>query len=291
MQAELLFKAGAQLAEGPLWDSRTQSLWWVDIPAAKLHCFDPATGKDQSFDVGQPIGAVVPEEGRGLVLALADGFARFEGGRVSPLAPLPAQDPALRLNDGKCDPAGRFWAGSTAYDGRRGKASLFCLDGGLNVSLKLAGVSCSNGLGWSQDERWMYYIDSPTQRLVRFGYHAASGSIGKAETLLEIPEAEGIPDGLSMDREGRLWIALFNGGKLLHFDPRAGRLLGEIRVEGARQVTSCAFGGPDLGTLYITTAAENLSPEEAQAQPLAGSLFQARPAMGGLKAHSFKAKT
>jgi sugar lactone lactonase YvrE len=285
-----LLKAEAQLGEGPVWDARLKRLWWVDINGAKLHCFDPATLKDGSFDVGKPLGAVVPEEDRGLILALENGFARFEDGRVSPLVALPEQDPNLRLNDGKCDPAGRFWAGTTAYDGRAKAGSLFCLEGDLSITPKLGSISCSNGLGWSPDQKEMYYIDSGSQRVMAYAYDRDSGSLSSPRIVTEVPAAEGIPDGLCVDSLGGLWIALFNGGKLIHCDPRRGDRLGEIQVPGARQTTCCAFGGEDLRTLFITSARENFSAADAQAQPLAGSLFSAEPGVQGMLPFAFKAK-
>jgi sugar lactone lactonase YvrE len=289
LKADLVLEAGAQLGEGPLWDARIGKLWWVDISACRLHRFDPGTLKDESFDVGQPLGAAVPEEGRELLLALEHGFARFEGGRVSPLASLPQHDPNLRLNDGKCDPAGRFWAGSTAYDGRPALGSLFCLERDLSVGVKLDSITCSNGLGWSPDQKEMYYIDSGSPRVMAYAYDAASGAIRTPRVAVEVPPAEGIPDGLSVDSEGNLWIALFNGGKVIHCDPRNGRRLGQISVAGARQTTCCAFGGPDLDTLYITSARENFSARDAQEQPLGGGLFSAKPGVRGLPPFAFKA--
>jgi sugar lactone lactonase YvrE len=288
LQADLLLKANAQLGEGPVWDVRSQKLWWVDITACKLHRFDPLTQQDEFFDVGKPLGAVVPEEGRGLLLALASGFARFVDGKVETLAELPTQDPNLRLNDGKCDPAGRFWAGTTAYDGKTGAGSLFCLERDLSVNVKLAGITCSNGLGWSPDHRHMYYIDSGSRCVMAYAYDAKSGAISSPRAVLTVPSAEGIPDGLCVDSLGGLWIALFNGGKIIHCHPGSGQRLGEILVPGARQITCCSFGGPDLRTLYITSARENFNAQDSQEQPLAGSLFSAVPGVSGVLPFAFK---
>jgi sugar lactone lactonase YvrE len=289
-EAQLLFEAGAELGEGPVWDSRIGRLWWVDITASKLHRFDPESLKDEAFDVGSHIGAAVPEEGGELLLAVKDGFARFSQGKVSPLSLMGGAEPDsrnIRFNDGKCDPAGRFWAGTMAYDGSAGAGNLFCLERDLSVSRKIKGVTISNGLDWSVDSKEMYYIDTPTQRVLAFAYDSLTGAIGQAKVAVEIDKAEGSPDGMCVDNFGALWIALWNGGKLIRCNAKTGERLGEVQVPGASRVTSCAFGGPGLETLYITTARGG----EAQPAQLGGSLFSVRPGAGihGLPANRFKA--
>lgn len=290
MQAQLLFKAGAELGEGALWDSEAARLLWLDITGSKVFRFDPATGANEAYDSGSHVGAVVPIAGGGLMLAVKNGFCRMDlpSGRLEMAAAMEMEAPTIRFNDGKCDPAGRFWAGTMAYGGRAGAGNLFCLERDFGVSRKIKGVSVSNGLGWSPDSTRMYYIDTPTQRVLEFQYDISSGSIQSPRVAVEFPVSQGHPDGMCVDAEGMLWVAMFNGGKVLRLDPSSGIILGEVSVPGVRQTTSCALGGSDLKTLFITTAREHFSPQENESQPLAGSLFSARVSVPGLPTNPFR---
>jgi sugar lactone lactonase YvrE len=281
-RAELVLDAHAGLGEGPLWDARTAELLWVDIMAGLVHRFDPASGVDDTLDVGQPVGAVVPRAVGGYALALRDGFAVTDDDGVRLVAPVDHDRPGLRMNDGACDSAGRFWAGTMHVDELPGAASLYRLEPDGRVERMLGDVTVSNGIGWSPDDTVMYYVDTPTQAVDAFDYDAASGAISNRRQIVTIDEGAGWPDGLVVDAEGCIWVALWEGWAVRRYSP-AGELLAVIEVPVAR-VTKPAFGGPALDDLYITTGA----PDEADAkQPHAGGIFHVRPGVRGLPANSF----
>ena len=290
VSVELLLDAHALVGEGPVWDDASGTLVWVDIMSNAVHRYDPATGRDVAIDVGQQVGAAVLRRGRsGLVLALRDGFGMLDegSGQVQLVAAVEADVPANRMNDGKCDPGGRFWAGTMAFKVAPGVAALYRLDPDLQVHRMLSGVTLSNGLGWSPDGRQMYYIDSTTQGVDVFDFEPSDGSLGERRRLITIPPDEGLPDGMTVDAEGGLWIALHGSGSIRRYTPD-GRVDRVVRVPPT-MVTCCAFGGPDLTDLYITTMSLGLSEERRRAQPLAGGLFRCRPGVRGLPPHRFAA--
>lgn len=286
-QVELALDARAELAEGPSWFGDRQRLLWVDIMAARVHLFDPATGDDRSIDVGQPVGAVVPAEDGRVALALRDGFALLglDDGRLEHVADVERDVTGNRMNDGKCDRAGRFWAGTMALSAEPGAGALYRLDADRRAHRMVAGVGISNGLGWSLDDRLMYYIDTLQHRVDVFDFDAATGAIANRRPFAAV-EAPGAPDGMTVDAEGGLWVAVWGGGRVLHYLPD-GTLQGTISLP-VSQPTSCCFGGPDLRDLYITTARENLVPDQRARQPLAGSLFRCRPGVGGQPTRAYR---
>jgi sugar lactone lactonase YvrE len=263
-----------QLGEGPVWDARTQTLLWIDLLAGDIHQYNPITGTRITCNVGQLVGAVAVRRGGGLVAALQYGFGLVDRqtGTVTRLTDPEAHLPGNRFNDGKCDPAGRFWAGTTSYAELPDQASLYCLEADGAVTRKLQPVSMSNGLAWSPDGQTLYYIDTPTHEVVAFTYDPCTGAIGDQRTVIRFVEADGYPDGMTIDAEGMLWVAFWGGWRVGRYDPRTGQLLHRIGMP-VGQVTSCTFGGPELRDLYITTARTGLSGEALQEQPLAGALF------------------
>lgn len=287
IEAELLLHAHARLGEGPVWDEREGCLWWVDILGESIHRTDPATRADEIVPVGQMVGAVGLRERGGLVAALREGFALVETdrARVELVAPVERDDPETRMNDGKVDPAGRFWAGTTALDHRLGAGTLYRLDPDLRVSPMLGEVTISNGLDWSLDGSTMYYIDTPTHRVDAFAFDPASGSIGDRRPAVPIREGAGSPDGMTLDAEGYLWVALWGGWAVERYAPD-GRL--DLRVDvPAAQASSCAFGGPELDLLFITTARKDFPAGGLPDQPHAGGLFVCRPGPRGRPAFRF----
>jgi sugar lactone lactonase YvrE len=286
--AELVLDYQAELGEGPVWDAGASCLWFVDILRGRIHRFDPATRALETFEVGSMVGAVVPAEGGDLVLAVHDGFARFDLAtrRLTMIAEVEADRPDQRMNDGKCDAAGRFWAGTMALDERAGAGALYRLDPGGEVHTMLHHVSISNGLDWSNDGRLMYFVDSPTQSIDVFDFDLAAGTIANRRSLLRVGPVHGMPDGLTLDADGYIWVSLWGGGGVRRYAPD-GSLDAIIRLP-TTYPTSCAFGGPDLRDLYITTAAIRLSESERGNQPQAGGLFRCRPAVGGRPSHRFK---
>ena len=289
LQVELVLDARAELAEGPVWDAAGKRLVWVDIMAGRVHLFDPATGKCRTLAVNRPVGAAVLAREGGLVVALPEGFSRLdlETGTVTPFAPLPSPQPDVRMNDGKCDRTGRFWAGTMALDERAGAGALYRLDPTGVVTAMLPDVTVSNGLDWSPDERSMYYVDSGTRRIDRFDWDLATGRFSNRRPLVHFPVQAGVPDGLTVDAEGGVWVALWGGGALHRYRPDGN--LDRVVLLPVTHPTSCAFGGPDLRDLYVTSARTALDPAARARQPLAGGLFRVRPGFAGRLPNIFAA--
>ena len=282
---ELLVDRGCFLGEGPVWDARIDRLIWVDLLAGRLH-LTAHDGTTDTIQLPSPVGCVVPRGSGGWAVALADGFwAVAEDGSVVRLADVQSDRPDLRFNDGKCDPQGRFWAGTMALDHRAGAGALYRLDPDLTVHRMVDAVSISNGLDWSPDGRTMYYVDTPTQRIDRFAFDPATGAIADRHPFVTIPAADGSPDGLTVDAEGAVWVALWDGWMVRRYLPD-GTIEREIRLP-VSEVTCPVFGGPDLDELYITTAWELLTEAQHAAEPLAGGLFRTRPGVRGRPASAF----
>ena len=269
----------ATLGEGPVWDDQAQVLYWVDIPEGRVHRMD-ADGWVTSWDVGQPVGAVVPRASGGLVVAVRDGFMALDltSGELAMLAPVEQDRPENRMNDGACDRAGRFFAGTMADDERPTAGALYRLDPDLSVTTLLTGVGISNGIGWSPDERLMYYADSLAHQVDVFDYDPATGAIDGRRRFAAVGGGDMLPDGLTVDADGGVWVAVWGGGMVLHHDPD-GQAREALRLP-AERVTSCVFGGPALDRMYITTAA---GPGQH-----AGSLFVWEPGVTGQPSHPFR---
>jgi sugar lactone lactonase YvrE len=244
-----------------------------------VHCLDSG-GEHRSWQAGQPVGAVVSRAAGGLVLAAGDGFLALDPatGTVSGLATAEPGKPGNRMNDGACDRAGRFYAGTMAADESPGQGALYRLDPDHSVTQHCTGVGISNGIGWSPDDRLMYYIDSLAYRIDMFDYDAATGAISGRRPLVSLGKADVMPDGLAVDAEGSVWVAVWGGGVVQRYS-QDGQLTGEVRLPAAH-VTSCAFAGPDLDQLYITTAA---GPGSS-----AGALFTCPAGVAGLPAHPYR---
>ncbi|MCS7044713.1 MAG: SMP-30/gluconolactonase/LRE family protein [Bryobacteraceae bacterium] len=287
MRAEAVLDARCGLGEGPVWDEREGRLYFVDIMACRVLRWDPATGALERMDTGEPVGAAALREEGGLVCALESGFAVADafGGRLRRLAAHEGAAPDVRMNDGKCDPAGRFWAGTMAYDFRPGAGALYRLDPDGTVTRMLDGVTISNGLDWTSDGAVMYYIDTPRAAVEAFDFDAGRGTISGRRTVVKIPEGAGLPDGMTLDAEGRIWVALWGGGAVRCYSPE-GKLEEVIEVP-APQTTSCCFGGADFGELYITSARGGLSEAALAEAPLSGAVFVARPGVRGRAARRF----
>jgi sugar lactone lactonase YvrE len=267
------------LGEGPVWDARDQSLYWVDIPESRVHRI-AADGSLGSWDTGQPVGTVIPRASGGLVVAVRDGFMALDpaSGTLTTLAEVEKDRPENRMNDGACDRAGRFYAGTMADDESPGAGALYRLDPDLSVTRLVTGVGTSNGIGWSPDERLMYYIDSQVHRVDVFDYDPATGEIDGRRPFAAVGDGDVVPDGLTVDADGGVWVAVWGGYAILHHDPE-GQVIETVDLPAAR-VSSCVFGGPDLDRLYITTAA---GPGES-----AGALFVCEPGVTGQPSHPFR---
>jgi sugar lactone lactonase YvrE len=290
LDVELVLDAHARVGEGPVWDDASGTLVWVDIMGSAVHRYDPTRDQDKAVDVGQPVGAaVLRRSGKGLILAVRDGFGVLDegSGNVELVAPVEADVPTRRMNDGKCDPAGRFWAGTMGFEPTPGTGALYRLDPDLQVTRVLGGITLSNGLDWTRDGRQMYYIDSMTQGVDVFDFDLKEGRLGQRQRLITIASEDGLPDGMTVDAEGALWVALHGSGTIRRYLPD-GQVDLVVRVPPT-MVTCCAFGGPDLTDLYITTMHLGLSDEGRRAQPLAGALFRCRPGVRGLPPNRFAA--
>jgi sugar lactone lactonase YvrE len=284
---ELVLDAKAELGEGPVWDDRRQRLVFVDIMRGDIHEFDPATGKDRVVNVGRSVGCVALTERDDWVIGAADGFHRVDPktGRTTLLAPVEADIRDNRMNDGYVDARGRFWAGTMGMGGVRERGSLYRLDPDGTVRRMLSRVSISNGLDWSPDGRTFYFTDLALSRVDKFDFEPNTGALKNRRQFVDFPHEIGYPDGLIVDAEGFVWIGLWEGGSLHRYAPD-GRL-DRILPVPASQTTKCAFGGPDLMDLYITTAWVGLDAQARAAQPLAGGLFRARPGVRGRKANRY----
>jgi len=269
-EVELAFKADAILGEGPGWDPVTARLIWLDILGSRVHWFDPATGRDTVMATEQHIGAAKARAGGGIVANLRDGVGLYDAdGAFRWLHHEPV--PGRRANDAAVDAAGTLWAGTMRYDEAPGGGALarFLPDG--TVVPVLDDVAVSNGTDWSPDGTLMYYVDSPTRRVDVFDADPGTGEIRKRRPFARIEDGAGFPDGLTVDAEGCVWVALWDGGAVRRYTPD-GKLDRVVAVPAAR-TTACAFGGPRLTDLYITTATVGLDARTLAGQPLAGSLL------------------
>ncbi len=288
LKAVLLIDAHALVGEGPIWDADANVLWWVDIMSSELYAYDPQTGENRKWNVGQHVGTVVQRAAGGLMLAVQDGFAAFDpaSGALEMLADPEANLPGNRFNDGKCDPAGRFWAGSMAYEDQSEQGSVYRMDTDHSVHRMIGDIGISNGIIWSLDARTMYYTDSLDFAIRAYDYDAATGGISNERVIIDIPKAMGFADGFTIDEEGMLWVAHYGAGRVRRWNPDTATVLAEIDLP-AVGVTACAFGGPGLDQLFITSASLRLNDAEKAQQPHAGGLFVAEVGVRGLAADKY----
>ena len=246
MQAELILDAKATLGEGPIWDAREQCLYWVDIEAGRLHVFAPGEGTDHGYELGEMIGTVVPRRAGGVMLAMHHGFAAFDPrtGRLTRWGDPEAHLPRNRFNDGKCDPAGRFWAGTSTWTASRMRPACIVWNPMAAYGRCVQGVTNSNGIAWSLDGTAMYYIDTPTRQVTEFDYDLPSGQIANPRTVITVPADSGKPDGMTIDAEGMLWIALWGGGCVGRWDPRTGELACPVEVAPGGDGVCFWWSGP-----------------------------------------------
>ena len=275
----------AQLGEGPRWDAATGTLLWVDILGQRVHRYDPATGIDAAWATPGLVSLALPRRGGGVVVGLPGGLYLLDDLAGAPVVPLEADRLENRTNDGACDARGRLWVGTMALDERSPNAALYRVDADLRVTRVLAGTTISNGLGWSPDGARFYFIDSLTGRIDVFACNPETGALGERRPLVTVDVAGAVPDGMAVDAEGCLWVALHGGWGLNRYSAE-GELLDEVRLPVAK-VTSCCFGGPELRDLYVTTRRESLSDAELAQQPLAGALLRLDPGVAGLPTYAF----
>jgi sugar lactone lactonase YvrE len=281
MQINVALDVRANLGEGPIWDAARKCLLFVDIPLGEIYAFDPATRDFSIYDVGQPAGAVTPTSKGDWLVAARDGFLRLDPrtGATTLAAIVEDDRPDNRMNDGYCDARGRFWAGTMSMSHDAEAGALYRLDAQLRATRMVEHVTTSNGIDWSLDHRLMYYVDTGTRRIDVFDFDLDTGAIGGRRPFVEIAERDGKPDGLIVDAEGGVWLALWGGGALHRYLPD-GRLERTIALP-VTHPTKCAFGGPDLGDLFITSARSPVPENARAAQPYAGSVLHCRPGVTG----------
>ena len=281
IRTEPVGQTRCQWGEGPIWWQG--ALYYVDIEGKRVHRFDPADGSEQSWDVGQRVGTVVPRESGGLVIAGDHGlsFLDPETGTLTPIADPEADKPDNRFNDGKCSPDGRFFAGSISLAKKTGDAKLYRLDPDLTLHEAFGPVTNSNGIAWSADGKTVYYIDTPRREVLAFDYE--DGHLRNLRSAFSTGHIEASPDGMTIDSNGNLWIAFCHGGCVSCFDPANGNELHRVPIP-CLETTACAFGGPDLADLFVTTGVHKTAREEH-----AGRLFVIRGLkVKGVPANAFE---
>lgn len=264
---------GAQLGEGPVWVARDRALWFTDIKRRQVHRFDPASGTRQSWTAPEPVGFVFPSDDGNFVAGLQSGLFRFDPGasRFDRLVAVEPDLPGNRLNDGVVDPAGRLWFG-TMDDGEKARTgAIHCYDRGRLTRTAITGIRITNGPAVSPDGRTLYWVDTLGGTIWACPI-GPDGTLGDSRELTRIAPDEGHPDGPTVDSQGGIWVGLYAGWEARHFSP-GGELLDRIRFP-VSNITKLAFGGPDLKTLFATTARHLLTAEQLAGQPLAGALFQ-----------------
>jgi len=285
MQALHAYASQNILGEGPLWNVKEQAIYWVDILGKQIQRFFPDEKKYEVFDVPLQVGLMAFREQGGLVCGTEDGFYFWEVGskKMEFIAHPEKGKEGARFNDGKVDRKGRLWAGTMTPQGAT--SALYRLDPDLTVSKLVDRVTISNGIGWSPDNTTMYFVDSIRYVINAFDYDHESGAISNRRPFVQLDADFGIPDGLTIDSEGHVWCAIYDGWKVMRYAP-TGEVSAQIDMPVSKP-SSCMFGGKDLDELYITTIADGLSPEEKEEQPLAGDLFVVKTEVSGLPEPDF----
>ena len=286
-----LWDAAATLGEGTCWSPRTRALWWVDILDRRLYRYDSTNGARAQWQFDEEISAVAERaHAPGLIVTLRRGYALFDPdtpGAVPHYLHQPPEEPAgNRFNDGKCDRAGRFWGGTMDGACKARTGALYRYDADGRCVRHDVGFAVTNGPTWSRDERTMYFNDTVSGRIHAFDFDAASGALSNQREWLRFARSDGVPDGMTTDAAGRLWIAHWGGACISCHDPLSGAELGRIELPTSH-ITNCAFGGADLRTLFITSARSDLSAEQLAAQPQAGGLFAIEVGEPGVPASLF----
>ena len=267
MNIRAISEVTSDLGEGPIWSADTNSVTWTDITQNTFHTADIDTGKTMSFGVPSMVGAIAHSKDGGYIAATQKGFARIGvDGKYSPLHSFLPDD--MRMNDGKVDPSGRFWAGSMALSFEKGRGSLYVLEKDKSYRSILDDITLSNGMGWSPDAQYFYYIDSVPGVLKRFDYDLHTGQISNPKDLITFDSSSGIPDGMSMSSDGKIVIALWDGGRIEIYEP-SGEKVSEITL-GVSRPTSCTFAGPNRDILIVSTASQGINRAD---EPLSGKIL------------------
>ncbi len=292
MTIQKVLEVNCQLGESPVWDAERSAICWVDISGQAIHEFNTVSREQHTLLLEQPVGCIALCDNGDFLAALKDEVVRVD--RLTGTIQSVVAGPERRLltnrsNDGKCDARGRFWFGTKSLTDETGAGNLYCVAEG-SCSLQISRVTISNGIAWSTDNRTMYYIDTPTFKVVAYDYDLETGSISNKRTVIEIAEAEGFPDGMTIDTEGMLWIAHWGGFQVARWNPLTGAKLSAIQLPVAN-ITSCVFGGATYENLYITTARADKGSYEDSINNDEGCLFIAMHCgFKGLPANRYNVK-
>lgn len=279
----------AIVGEGAIWNPFSKKFLWIDIEGKRLFEYDLATKENTEFELPSQPGTVVPVDEKNVILALVDGIYAYNL-ETRELIKKADNPESWRFNDGKCDAQGRLWVGTLDTDTySEPVCNLYKVGSDFSVTKMKDSVIISNGITWSADNSKMYYIDSPTRKVTCFDFDLNAGSISNPKTCLDFKEYQGTPDGNTLDEDGNLWVAFWDGGCVLKCNPKTGEVIEKYDVP-AHNVTSLAFGGDDLDTLFITTASNDMSDEEKEQFPDAGKVFSFKPGVKGLPANYFQIK-
>lgn len=286
-KTDVFYSARLKLGEGLCWHPEKKNYLFVDIKGKLMGTIDPVTAEVKTMKLDKMVGKVVPSANGKLLLASEGCLEEFdpETGNRSGLVDLELEKPDNRCNDGACDARGRFWFGTMNKEAIPKEGALYCFDGTLKKVI--TGTSISNGICWSANQDKMYYIDSFDRNIKVFDFDLDKGEISNQQVVIKLTEPDELADGMCMDEEGMLWVAIWGGACVNRYNPANGKLIGKVLV-AAQYVTSCAFGGVDGKQLLISTAADGLTTDELEKFPDSGSLFIARPGVAGLPSNSFK---
>ncbi|WP_420553620.1 SMP-30/gluconolactonase/LRE family protein [Tenacibaculum aiptasiae] len=290
VEAVLEYQTPAKLGEGAFWDYKKKNFIWVDIEKKRLHIYNPLNKKNRTITMPSKIGTVVPSEtGDRVVVALEDGIyvVNINTEEISLLSGIESLIKENRFNDGKCDPSGNLWVGSMNLKQTTSSGKLYKVDNQGKTTTMLENITISNGIVWTKKGDIMYYIDTPTGNIRAFDFDLKTSTISNERIVVKINQKDGFPDGMTIDENDMLWVGMWNGNAVAQYNPKTGKLVSKIKVP-AHNVTSCAFGGENLDKLYITTASVDMTKEEREKYPLAGSLFVAIPGVKGVRSSYFK---
>lgn len=281
-----VLEARARLGEGPVWDSTHKLLYWVDIYNHRVNQFNPATGQNLFFDVKDVVGCIALAGANRLIMAQRHclAYLNTKTEEITPIMEVEANMLSNRFNDGKCDPQGRFWFGSMSPG--KPQASLYRFDRDGSLHIMETGLTISNGLGWSPDQKTFYLTDSEQQKIYAYDFNAVTGNISNRRVIVNLTGESFYPDGLTIDSKGNIWSAMWDGWCVIRFNPAGEEIL---RVQlPVKCPTNCTFGGEELKSLYITTASVGLSQEDIEKSFYSGDLFCLQTDIPGLPTYHFR---
>jgi len=284
MTLELVSQTHSELGEGPVWHNG--EFYWIDITGKKVNTINKKGEESVITNTPSFVGCAVPSNDDSFYLGLEDGIYHYENGHCQPAGNFKIMDPALRFNDGKCDVRGRLWLGTMDKENEQAPiGSLYVFDCLQSVTQVLAGVTVSNGLCWNAEETKFYYIDSPSREIVSFNYNPEKLTLSNRNVVFKIA-SDAYPDGMTIDEEGMLWVALWDGYAVIRINPHNGDLLETVDIP-CKKVTSACFGGEHLDELYITTASLDMSENDWKMYPNSGCCFKYRPGVKGFSSNTF----